>query len=220
MDMKVNAQKVKSLRKQSLWSQEELALACGVSRRTVQRAEGDGQASFETTKALAAVFQIDSDQLLKANPHSQEYINVQLGHTIIAVILVVVLTATWSLTRGYFAAVEFLVLMAMLTILICIFSSLTTRVENGFIKWNFGVGLISKTMPISRVVSNRAVRNKAWWGLGIRVIPRGWLYNVSGLKSVELILDDGKRIRIGSDEPEEFNQAIDHARDSLVRPKQ
>ncbi len=218
--MNVNARKVKSLRKQRLWSQEELALACGVSLRTIQRAEGDGQASFETTKALAAVFEIDSDQLLKTNPHSQEYINVQLGHTIIAMILVVVLTATWAFTRGYFAAFEFLVLMAVLTILICIFSSLTTRVENGVIKWNFGVGLISKTMPISRVVSNRAVRNKAWWGLGIRVIPRGWLYNVSGLKSVELILDDGKRIRIGSDEPEEFNQAIDQARDSLVRPKQ
>ena len=106
MDMNVNAQKIKSFRKQKLWSQEELALACGVSLRTVQRAEGDSQASFETSKALAAVFEIDSDQLLKANPHSQEYINVQLGYTLISVILTVVLTVTWAFTRGHFAAFE------------------------------------------------------------------------------------------------------------------
>ena len=219
MDMNVNAQKVKRLRKQKLWSQEELALACGVGLRTIQRAEGDGQASFETSKALAAVFEIDSDQLLKANQHPQEYINVQLGYTLIAVVLTVVLSATWGFTRGYFAAFEFLLLMAILAIVLCIFPSLTTRVENGNIKWNFGVGLISKTVPVSRVVTNRAVRNKAWWGIGIRTIPGGWLYNVSGLSSVELVLDDGKRIRIGSDEADDFNQAINQARDLLAQQK-
>jgi transcriptional regulator with XRE-family HTH domain len=219
MDMSVNAQKVKRLRKQKLWSQEELALACGVSLRTVQRAEGDGQASFETTKALAAVFEIDSEQLIKINQHPQDYINVQLGYTLIVVILAVVLTGTWAFTRGYFAEFEFLTLMAILTVILCIFSSLTTRVENGFIKWNFGVGLISKAVPISRVLTNRPVRNKAWWGIGIRVIPGGWLYNVSGLRSVELVLDDGKRIRIGSDDPDEFSQAIDQAREFFVQQK-
>ena len=92
----------------------------------------------------------------------------------------------------------------------------STRVENGYVKWNFGFGLIAKSVPTAKIVANQVVRNKAWWGVGIRFIPQGFLYNVSGLSAVELTLDDGKRIRIGSDEPDQFNRAIDRARGLLV----
>ena len=38
-------------------------------------------------------------------------------------------------------------------------------------------------------------------GFGIRKVPGGWMWNVSGLDSVQLTFADGKRFRIGTDEP-------------------
>lgn len=52
------AAKVKQLRLDRAWSQEELAAASGLNVRTIQRVENGGRASLETAKALAAAFDI------------------------------------------------------------------------------------------------------------------------------------------------------------------
>ena len=49
-------------RKQRNWTQQHLADACGISLRTVQRVERDGQASNETVQALNAVLDIELSQ--------------------------------------------------------------------------------------------------------------------------------------------------------------
>ena len=61
--MKVNATKLKQLRDELGWTQEQLAAATGLSLRTIQRCERDGVASLESKKALAAVFAIDHHSL-------------------------------------------------------------------------------------------------------------------------------------------------------------
>jgi transcriptional regulator with XRE-family HTH domain len=63
MDMQIDAGKIRAERERRAWSQEHLALASGLSLRTVQRVESSGAASFETTRALAAVFELPVDQL-------------------------------------------------------------------------------------------------------------------------------------------------------------
>jgi hypothetical protein len=56
------------------------------------------------------------------------------------------------------------------------------------------------------------VKNAWWYGFGIRVIPGGGrLWNVSGLHAVELLLKDGRRLRIGTDQPAALSLAIEHA---------
>lgn len=57
-DVKINKEAVVKLRANKCWSQEELAAACGLSVRTIQRVEKHGAASLETTKALASVFSV------------------------------------------------------------------------------------------------------------------------------------------------------------------
>jgi len=56
------------------------------------------------------------------------------------------------------------------------------------------------------------VRNHWFYGWGIRLTPHGWLYNVSGLGAVEIVLSSGKHYRIGTDRPEELAQAIQQRR--------
>ncbi len=54
---------VKKLRLQKSWSQEQLSQCSGLSVRTIQRIERGHQASLESVKSLAAVFQIDPNEI-------------------------------------------------------------------------------------------------------------------------------------------------------------
>ena len=62
--MKINANMIKKLRIARNWSQEQLSEACGLSLRTIQRLENGGNASLESIRVLAAIFKIDSDELI------------------------------------------------------------------------------------------------------------------------------------------------------------
>ena len=86
--------------------------------------------------------------------------------------------------------------------------SLTTVVSDSDVQVWFGIGLIRCRIALTRIASARAVRNHWIYGWGIRFIPNGWLCNVSGLGGVELALVDGRRFRIGTDEPEQLAAAI------------
>ncbi|WP_233080822.1 DUF805 domain-containing protein [Rheinheimera soli] len=62
--MKINAELIKKLRADKQWSQEQLAAACGLNLRTIQRLENTGNASIESVRALAAVFVVDASVLI------------------------------------------------------------------------------------------------------------------------------------------------------------
>ena len=63
--MQLNPQTVKSLRQQLNWTQQQLADACDVSLRTIQRVEKEGAASKETTMALCAVLEVRQGELIR-----------------------------------------------------------------------------------------------------------------------------------------------------------
>lgn len=73
--MRINSELVKKLRAQRHWSQEQLAIACGVNLRTIQRIERQGAGSLESVRALASVFDVDANDLLN---HAGQKNNVQL----------------------------------------------------------------------------------------------------------------------------------------------
>lgn len=62
--MAISPEKVKFYRRQNGWSQEALALAAGVSLRTIQRVEKEGNASDETQMAIASALNLASPQAL------------------------------------------------------------------------------------------------------------------------------------------------------------
>lgn len=64
MEMKVNTKLIKALREERAWSQEHLAMVAGLSARTVQRLEADGNASPESKMAIAAAFGMESARLM------------------------------------------------------------------------------------------------------------------------------------------------------------
>jgi transcriptional regulator with XRE-family HTH domain len=62
--MQLNADKIKKLRADHGWTQQQLAEICTLSLRTIQRVELQGIASIETSKALAAAFSVETASLL------------------------------------------------------------------------------------------------------------------------------------------------------------
>lgn len=66
----LSPERIKQYRQNNGWSQELLAKASGLSLRTIQRAEKDGNSSAETQLALAAAFNISPKELfaISSNP--------------------------------------------------------------------------------------------------------------------------------------------------------
>lgn len=101
-----------------------------------------------------------------------------------------------------------LIILAALAVSLLLFSILTVEVDGEEVSVRFGVGLIRKRFPLSEIESHSAVRNPWYYGWGLRRTPIGWLYNVSGLEAVEITLKDGRKIRIGTDDPTGLDAAI------------
>ena len=99
--------------------------------------------------------------------------------------------------------------LVVLLVIATLFSTLTVEVDGRQLRFRFGPGPIRKRIDLANVRHFAAVRNPWWYGWGIHLTPRGPLYNVSGLGAVELHLKDGKRLRIGTDEPEALCHALE-----------
>lgn len=69
--MQLDTVKVRSLRQEKAWTQQQLAEICSLSLRTIQRVELHGTASLETGRSLAAAFEVDYPSLLVTNQQSQ-----------------------------------------------------------------------------------------------------------------------------------------------------
>jgi len=89
-----------------------------------------------------------------------------------------------------------------------VFSSLTVEVTAEELAWFFGPGVWRKSITRQSIANATPVINKWWWGWGIHLTPRGWLYNVGGLEAVEVKLNDGSTLRIGSDEAAKLAHAL------------
>lgn len=87
-------------------------------------------------------------------------------------------------------------------------SSTTTTVDDDTIICAFRFGRPQRVIPIEQLEQATAVRNRWWYGWGIRWVPGGTMFNVWGLHAVHLDLRDSRGFRIGTDEPEALVAAI------------
>jgi hypothetical protein len=100
----------------------------------------------------------------------------------------------------------------VLALVVLLFSTLTVEVDDEAIRLRFGIGLVRKRIGLSEVRAWQEVRNPWYSGWGIRLARGGVLWNVSGFDVVELVLADGRRFRIGTDEPSALVSAIARVR--------
>ena len=142
-----------------------------------------------------------------------EYRHLQHGTLIyIAVGVTIVLClgiSIWGfLYADYPGAIISLVVGLVLCAALFLFASLTVTVTDSNINVAFGIGLIQFNFDPSEIETAEPVRNHWIYGWGLRWYPGGWLYNVSGFDAIEIKMKNGKRYRIGTDEPDRLHDAI------------
>ncbi len=103
------------------------------------------------------------------------------------------------------------VVLVVLGVSLGLFGALTVEVTPQRLSLRFGPGVVRKEFPMNEISAAGAVRNRWYYGWGIRLTPHGWLFNVSGLDAVEIELTDGRKYRIGTDEPQRLVAAIREA---------
>lgn len=95
---------------------------------------------------------------------------------------------------------------------VVMFFSLTVEVsEEKLIFW-FGIGIIQKTIPLGEIQIVCEIRNPWYYFWGIKAIPGGWFYAIAPRDAVEIKLNDGRIIQLGTDQPKELQQVIEAAR--------
>ena len=103
----------------------------------------------------------------------------------------------------------FLILTGLFVLIYLTFYGMTTSINSEKIIISFGIGLFRKRINLSRIAKVDTSRSPWYYGYGIRLIPNGWMYNVSGPHSVELTFTDRNRvIRIGTQDPQGLKREI------------
>lgn len=137
------------------------------------------------------------------------YKHTQIGYLIIFVLLAVALLFKGILEQAGFN--KFIpATMILILFILASFVSLKVLIDERYLRIKLGYGIFRKRFMLKEIASARTVRNKWYYGWGIRVWfwPYMLIYNVSGFDAVEIKMKDNKIYRIGTDEPKKLEQAI------------
>ena len=137
-----------------------------------------------------------------------QYKHTQIGYFLVTVYSIVVLFLGYFNIMTNFHPLTLIGLIIVLVIL-GTFSRLTVTVDDQTIKIQFGFRIIRKAFSLKEIEEFRVVRNPWYYGWGIRFTHQGWLFNVSGFSAIELQMKNGKRYRIGTDDPDNLAAALD-----------
>lgn len=155
------------------------------------------------------------------------YKHTQIGYLMIVVLIIVATTLTWSqiVVRNEPPSADsganFLMTMLSLLIIIILlsFTTLTTYIDEKYLHVKFGFGIFKKKFLLDEIATVNQVTNHWYYGWGIRMWwrPKMRIYNVSGLKAVEITLKNGEIYRIGTDTPEELEMALKQIINSPIK---
>lgn len=96
-----------------------------------------------------------------------------------------------------------------ISLIVIAFSRLTIAVSSDRIAASFGWGWPNREFAIADISSVERVRNKWWYGLGVRKVPGGaWMFNIWGLDAIELNMRTGAKFRLGTDDIDNLHTAI------------
>jgi len=140
----------------------------------------------------------------------KRYEHTQVGYFIIVAIVaaMVAIGIILATTSVNWIAIAVLVVLAVALVL---FPSLTVAIREEELLVQFGPGVIRKRFRLNEIESCQAIRNPWYYGWGIRLTPHGMLFRVSGFHAVLMKLITGKEYLIGTDVPQELEEAIRQA---------
>ena len=140
----------------------------------------------------------------------KRYEHTQVGYVIIAGIVAAMVAIGIILANigSNWIAIAVLVVLAVVLVL---FHSLTVVINDEELVVQFGPGIVRKRFKLNEIQSCQALRIPWYYGWGIRSTPQGMVFRVSGFHAVHVRLTTGKEFLIGTDVPQELEEAIRQA---------
>lgn len=96
--------------------------------------------------------------------------------------------------------------------LACAFSSLTTEITHDSLSVAFRRGFLRRSVRLEAIRRVEQVVVPWYWGWGLRLTPKGWLYRVQGREAVRVELVRETSILIGTNEPGRLAATIEAIR--------
>jgi|GEM_PF-371057 hypothetical protein len=140
---------------------------------------------------------------------NNKYYHTQIGWLSAAVMGVSIASIVFIMLIVPFNTVAFTIMSFVLIVLaIClvVFSSMNVSCDGNTLKIRLGF-IVGKSFPLKDIKSCRVIKVPWYYGWGVRSIPNGWLYRVSGSYAVEIHIGS-KRYLIGSDDPQKLLEFI------------
>ncbi len=92
-----------------------------------------------------------------------------------------------------------------------LFDSLRVTLDDTHIQLSFGIGIIRRRIALADITACDVLTTPWIMGYGIRWVFGEWLWNVSGPWCVRITYTNGKRFRIGTNDPQGLEAAINEA---------
>jgi len=143
----------------------------------------------------------------------KRYEHTQVGYLIIVAVAAAMVAIGIILATAGINWIAIVVLV-VLAVALVLFPSLTVVIWEEELEVRFGPGSIRKRFKLNEIQSCQAVKIPWYYGWGIRLTPHGVLFRVSGFQAVEINLRTGKRYLIGTDVPQELEEALRQALNS------
>jgi len=140
----------------------------------------------------------------------KRYEHTQVGYLIIVVITAAMISIGILLATSGINVIAIAVLVVVAVALV-LFPSLTVIIWEEELIVQLGPGAIRKRFRLNEIQSCQAIKIPWYYGWGIRLTPRGMLFRVSGFHAVHIKLTSGKEYVIGTDLPQELEEAIRQA---------
>ena len=89
---------------------------------------------------------------------------------------------------------------------------MTTVIENREIKIAYGIGMIRIRIRPEKIINVEKFKVPWYWGMGIRITPKGLLYSINGFQTViikYIIKGKERTTLIGTQDPDDLKSAIE-----------
>ncbi len=143
----------------------------------------------------------------------QPFKEFQVGWLLFAVVvpihILIIYLSVNSLGDRPITNTGFIIVNSVFLVIYLLFYGMKTIVNSDWIVISFGVGVLRKRIQVEKIESVKVVKNPWYYGLGIRFIPGGTLYNIRGVHAVELKFHNMQDVvRIGTNKPTQLMQEI------------
>ncbi|HEC87654.1 MAG TPA: hypothetical protein ENI49_07335 [Thermoplasmatales archaeon] len=111
---------------------------------------------------------------------------------------------------NFIALIIVSIVLTILGICLILFSTMTVTCDREYLRIRTGFITIRKSFSVKDIVSCKVIKIPWYYSWGIRIVPSGWLYRISGSYAIEINMRDGKRYLIGTDEPEKLVEFVNN----------